>query len=375
MHTTGTPPGLESIAMNTGIFLTRRQALCTLGSTVAAGSLLFPGTAHAAETPKTGLALVIYALGVQQRKMKAEDSRKNLFEPFTFLEYCRRPRCGRHPGATGAHLPRKHASGCGPGLTNTACSSKESLTRRLREDDVQRFESEIHSAARVGARAVRTVILPGRRYERFRSLDEYRQFAERGERALQRAVSVVERYQVRLAVENHKDQRLDERLSLLQKLNSPFLGACVDVGNSFALLEDPLTAVQGLAPFAFSVHLKDHLVCECDDGFLLADAALGDGFLPLEAMVNALQAAQPDLRFCLETITRNPLRVPCFAETYWPTFADVPARDLAMTLRTVRMHASLAFGEIDSLPLDEQVAAEQTTIARSLDYARRQLRL
>jgi sugar phosphate isomerase/epimerase len=137
------------------------------------------------------------------------------------------------------------------------------------------------------------VILPGRRYDRFKSLNEYRQFAERGRQALKRAAPIVERHSVRLAVENHKDQRLEERLSLLRELKCPFIGACVDTGNSFALLEDPVSVVEALAPYAFSVHLKDQAVQEYDEGFLLADVALGDGFLDLQKMVDVLRSALP----------------------------------------------------------------------------------
>ena len=95
--------------------------------------------------------------------------------------------------------------------------------------------------------AVRTVIMPGRRYEQFHSLDEFRQFEARGKQMLERALPIVEKHRVRLAVENHKDQRIDERVALLKQIGSEFVGACVDTGNSFALLDDPIEVVKELA--------------------------------------------------------------------------------------------------------------------------------
>jgi len=72
-------------------------------------------------------------------------------------------------------------------------------------EDLGRFEAEIRMAAEVGALAVRTVIMPGRRYEQFKSLAEFKEFETRGRQMLERAAPIVTKHRVRLAVENHKD--------------------------------------------------------------------------------------------------------------------------------------------------------------------------
>jgi hypothetical protein len=41
-------------------------------------------------------------------------------------------------------------------------------------DDIERFEESIRTAQAAGATLARTVILPGRRYETFKSLEEFR---------------------------------------------------------------------------------------------------------------------------------------------------------------------------------------------------------
>jgi len=163
------------------------------------------------------------------------------------------------------------------------------------------------------------------------------------------AEPVAARHRVRLAVENHKDQRVPERIELLRRLGSPWIRACVDVGNSFALLEDPLAVVEAYAPWAVSVHLKDQAVQECQDGFLFGDAPLGKGFLDLKRMVQILRQAKPDVRFSLEVITRDPLPVPCLTEKYWTTLPDVPGSDLARTLRVVRVHAQARLPAVSGL--------------------------
>lgn len=352
----------------------RRDAIHLLGGFVASTPCVLGAWTQASETTQTGMGLVIYTQGVRRRALKANNPKQDLFAPLTFLDHCRKLGAGGMQIPLGALEPaacqqlREKAGNYGmfiEGIVGPPFS----------DGDVARFRAEIETASRVGALAVRTVIIPGRRYERFRSREEFDEFVQRGRQALERARPIVEQHQVRLAVENHKDQRLDKRLALLKGLNSPFIGACVDTGNSLALLEDPLTVVEALAPYAFTVHLKDQAVQEYGDGFLLADVALGDGCLELRRMVDILRRAQPKAQFNLETITRDPLRVPCLAASYWPTFRDVPARDLAQTLRLVRTHASNQMPSISTLSLDEQVAIERKTVVTSLDYARTQLHI
>jgi sugar phosphate isomerase/epimerase len=236
--------------------------------------------------------------------------------------------------------------------------------------DLDRFEAEVRTARQSGANVIRVVMIPGRRYERFDSAEEFRQLARRGLESLQLAEPVAARHKVRLAVENHKDQRVLKRLEVFRQISSEYVGACVDLGNSFALLEDPIEVVEAYAPWAFSVHLKDQAVAEYDDGFLFADIPLGEGFLDLARMVKILRGAKPEVRFSLELITRDPLKVPCLTEKYWATFADVPGRDLARTLRIVRANACDRLPHVSDRPLDEQVKLEEENVTKCLAYAR-----
>ena len=149
-----------------------------------------------------------------------------------------------------------------------------------------------------------------------------------------------------------------------------FVGACVDTGNSFALLEDPIATVEAFAPWAKSVHLKDQALQLTEDGFWLGDIPLGQGGLDLKRMVDILRETHPQLHFTLELITRDPLLVPCLREDYWATFPDLPARDLARTLRYVREHTSETLQQISELTEEQRLAREDANVRASLDYAR-----
>jgi sugar phosphate isomerase/epimerase len=243
-------------------------------------------------------------------------------------------------------------------------------------DDVARFDAEVRTADDSGAKVLRTVALDGRRYETFHDLESFRQFAERAWRSLALAERVVAKRKVHLALENHKDWRVDELLAGLKRLDSEYVGVCVDTGNSIALLEDPWQVVEAYAAWAFSIHFKDMGVRECAEGFLLAEVPLGDGFLALDKIADMLRTARPEVRFSLEMITRDPLRVPCLTEGYWSTLAGLPGRELARTLAMVRDKAvEEPLPTVSELTAEDRVRVEEENVCKCLAFARERLHI
>lgn len=238
------------------------------------------------------------------------------------------------------------------------------------EGDVSRFETDVGSSKEAGVTVLRTVCMGGRRYEVFESAEQFRQFADQSWRSLTLAEPIAAKHHVRLAVENHKDWRVDEMLGWLKRLSSEFVGVCLDTGNSIALLEEPHAVVEAYAPWTMTTHLKDMAVVESDDGFLLSEVPLGEGFLDLPRIVNALRKANPAVKLNLEMITRDPLRVPCLAPKYWASMGQVPATALAEMLALVRRRKHpLALPKISPLPHEQQLRAEADSIAQCLRFA------
>jgi sugar phosphate isomerase/epimerase len=317
------------------------------------------------------LGIAISSYFIHARLQRAQ----GFADPLKFLAFC------RERGAAGAQVPI--------GVRDSAYT--KALRRQLDEHhlylegslrmprdkaDVERFEAEVRTATQAGAAVVRTVMLSGRRYEVFKEAKEYRAFKEQSRQSLRLAEPVVARHKVRLAVENHKDFRAAELVELLRQVGSEWVGACVDLGNNVALLEEPADVIRALAPWAFACHFKDMAVAEAPDGFLLSEVVLGEGFLDLKAAVAVLRKARPELHFSLEMITRDPLRVPCLSDRYWVTLGDVPGRDLARTLALVRKHSrKTALPRVSPLNQADQLAAEDRNARRSLAFAREHLSL
>lgn len=343
---------------------TRREWLAA-----GAGGVL--GLAARADDPPRAphMGIVIHSYGIR----RSADKERRFDDPFIFLDYC------RSIGAGGVQT--------GLGVRDDAYAAKlhdlmaahklyleGSITLPRDEDDVGRFTAEVRTAKRCGATIFRTVLTSGRRYEVFDSADAFRRFAERGKQALARARPVVEKHEIRMAVENHKDLRAPELLEIVKKLDSPFVGVCIDTGNNIALLEPPQETVDLLAPHVFTTHLKDMGVEEYADGFLLSEVPLGAGFLDLAKVVATVRKARPEVRLNLEMITRDPLKIPCLTPKYWATLEDISGRHLAEMLALVRARAGKApLPRVSGLDKAEQVRREDENVRQCLRYARERL--
>lgn len=241
------------------------------------------------------------------------------------------------------------------------------------DSDLARFESELRAAKEAGATILRTVCLGSRRYETFKSLDEWKRFIRDSRQALERAEPVLDRMRLKLAVENHKDWRIDEHLDLLKHLDSEWIGVNLDFGNNISLLEHPHDVAEALAPFVMTTHVKDMALAEHDDGFLLSEVPLGDGILDMKRMMSACTKANPSVWFNLEMITRNPLRVPVFLDSYWHTMNRLPAPDLARTLKLAKAGNSNSLPTITNRNEVGRLEFEETNVRRSFAFAREEL--
>jgi sugar phosphate isomerase/epimerase len=318
---------------------------------------------------RLGLVQYSYALRLSAERAAGKTG---LADPLAFLEHCHELGAGGVQFGVGKRdseylaALRKKVETHGMDLEGTIRLPKDAA-------DCDRFTTEARCAREAGIKVLRSVLLGGRRYEQFRRAEDFRRARAQAEQSVKLAEPIIAKNDLLLAIENHKDYRAGELMDLFQRLGSRHIGACVDTGNSIALLEEPLEVVRTLAPRAFTVHIKDMAVAEYDEGFLLAEVPLGDGFFDLPKMIALLRDARPEIRFNLEMITRDPLRIPCLTEQYWAT-ATASGRDLARTLSMVRKHKQ-ELPRIRGKDKKEQMAIEEENVRKSLAYAREHLEL
>jgi sugar phosphate isomerase/epimerase len=107
-----------------------------------------------------------------------------------------------------------------------------------------------------------------------------------------KAIPVVEKTGIKLAIENHTDAFSEEVLWVLDRINHPLVGACIDTVNALHVTEDPITAVENLAPRAFTIHFSDNKIVIQPWGLKITGAAVGEGDL--------------DMKRAYELISQNP---------------------------------------------------------------------
>ena len=176
----------------------RRFAIITTAATVAA--IDGPTLQHAvADEParNTAMGVVMYDCNLRRKWMKQQDASFDLFEPLEFLRHC------HTLGAAGAQVGLGAMDSRSVGKLREYAEANNLFIEALiappkDKDDLPRFEAQLKTARQAGAKAARTVIIPGRRYEYFKTFEDFREAAKAGHAMVELAVPVVERHQVPL---------------------------------------------------------------------------------------------------------------------------------------------------------------------------------
>ncbi len=108
------------------------------------------------------------------------------------------------------------------------------------------------------------------------------------------AVKVAESWGIKMAVENHIDFTADEMASLLDAVDSPYLGINFDTGNFLRLLDDPIKGMSKLAPRVYATHVKDLKVQKgvpADEWYFFSSTPVGDGVVDNQKLVQMLADA------------------------------------------------------------------------------------
>ena len=351
----------------------RRNFLLSAG--MLAMAMNFSGTVLGKSVVRQKMGIVVHSYGLRWNSSTESNTFPGFQNALQLLEHC------HQIGAGGIQV----------GVQNWTNESADQIGERSKalnmfvegsiglprsEKETISFEKQIEIAKSAGVDIFRTVCLGGRRYETFKSRSEFESFKEDSLNALKTASKIAEKHQVKLAIENHKDWRARELVEIIQWLDNPWAGVTLDFGNNISLLEDPHEVIEILAPFAFSTHIKDMGIKAYESGFLLSEIPLGQGVVNLEKAVALCIKYNPDIKFNLEMITRDPLKIPCLKEEYWETFEDLPGNELAKTLRLVRDKSYPgALPMISHLNAEDQLSKEEENILTCLDFSRKKLKM
>jgi len=112
---------------------------------------------------------------------------------------------------------------------------------------------------------------------------------------------------IKIAVENHCDSFSEEILWLLDRVDHPAVGACIDTVNALMVMEDPMQAIANLAPRAFTNHFRDDRIEMQRYGFKLTGAAVGEGDIDMKRAYQIIKTQSTMRRINIETEMEIPL--------------------------------------------------------------------
>lgn len=107
---------------------------------------------------------------------------------------------------------------------------------------------------------------------------------------IRNAESELRKRGITLALENHDRLLASEYVQIVEKINSNFVGICIDCANSLGVGEGFHEVVEQLAPFAVNFHLKEVYIKRKYHkmGFDIEGKPFGEGCLPLKWMLEQL---------------------------------------------------------------------------------------
>jgi sugar phosphate isomerase/epimerase len=112
-------------------------------------------------------------------------------------------------------------------------------------------------------------------------------------RMFSKAAKEAKKQDIKLAMENHIDFNSDEILTILENVNSPYLGINFDTGNFVRVLDDPIQAMEKLVKHVYATHIKDlkvQLGVPVNEWYFFSCTPAGDGgIVDNERLAQALE--------------------------------------------------------------------------------------
>jgi sugar phosphate isomerase/epimerase len=189
------------------------------------------------------------------------------------------------------------------------------------------FESALRSARALGAQTIRfglTNVLCGDRHTLGEGWPELvvkvgRALSAYGPRAADDGKM--------LAIENHQDFGSEELVAFCEATRG--VGICFDTGNTFPVAEAPLDFTARVAPHVRHVHLKDYRVQFTGEGYRLVRCAIGDGAVPLAAILDILRSQHATLTAVLEPGALEARHIRLLRPEWWRFYPPKTAASLA----------------------------------------------
>lgn len=172
---------------------------------------------------------------------------------------------------------------------------------------------------------------------------------------------------VKIAVENHAgDMRSDELAALVEMAGRDYVGVNFDAGNALWTIEDPVDALERLAPHVVTTSVRDGVVTEIPAGARVRWTAMGDGQVDWPLLVQRFAEACPGVPLHIETISGVGRDLPFLDADFWDAWPRVDGRGLARFIRLMRRKAPT----VTTLAKPNDAVDQRRELEKSLAYCR-----
>jgi 3-oxoisoapionate decarboxylase len=188
---------------------------------------------------------------------------------------------------------------------------------------------------------------------------------------------------VKIALENHSgDMQAREVKTIILESGREFVGSCLDTGNPIWCIEDPFVALETLAPYVVTTHVRDSVVFEHARGAAGQWVALGDGNVDLPRFVEQFRKLCPKAAMQLEIITGRPPRLlPYLEADFWKAFPKMPAWEFARFVSLAKSgRPFMGAMVIEDVPGNKPAVMQEALkeqqrfdLERSFEYAKKKL--
>jgi sugar phosphate isomerase/epimerase len=117
------------------------------------------------------------------------------------------------------------------------------------------------------------------------------------------ALPMLEDADITLAIENHDRFKVRTLAEIIETINHPRVGICLDTVNSFGSAEGPEVVIKALGRYGINLHVKEFVVQRASHnmGFTVTGAPAGTGLLDVPGLLASLQAEGRTFNAIIET--------------------------------------------------------------------------
>lgn len=265
--------------------------------------------------------------------------------------------------------------------TGCICPSAQAYRKETQGDPVDYLRKALLAAKAVGSGSVRCYMGASVDRRGAMPIEAHMENTIKVFKALRREAQDL---QVKIALENHSgDMQAREVRTIIEEAGKDYVAACLDTGNPMWCVEDPLVALEILAPYVVTTHFRDSAVWEHPRGAAAQWVALGEGNIDYVKLVSEFRRLCPQAAVQLEIITGRPPQVlPYLEADFWKAFPKMPAWEFARFAALAKngrpfMGTMVVAGPGKQPPAIQEALKEQQKIdlERSFEYAKKKLGL